>query len=261
MKKICFYLKADLKRLLYSARFMTAVALTVGALLFGALEGIDLDAGVLYVFSLVMYGMPARMILVCACVSFADSFCEDSEHKYMMQQIIRGNAGAYISARMVSIFLAAMLTTVLGIFLFVNILHFHLAWVETSGIQLYDGLLRAGGFRVFLQSRKFELYFLCYGIQYGCLSGILSLWASYLSMYISNRMLVLSAPMILCYFADYLLAGIFRGTVSLDLIFSPSNNLFSDDLYSVLSAAAITVVNFALLRMLMVWKIRRKIYE
>ncbi len=261
MKKICFYLKADIKRLLCSPRPILSVLLTVGVLLAAALEGIYWDAGVLYVFSLVMYGMPAMMILICGSVAFADSFCEDMEHKYLMQQLFRGNVGAYVSARMLSIFLAAMLTTALGIFVFVNILHLRLAWVGTSGVEQYESLLRAGGLRGLLEGRRFELYFLCYGVQYGVLSGILSLWASYLSFYISNRMLVLAAPMILYYFADYLLAGLFPGKVNLGLIFSASNNLFSNDLFAVSVVIVAAILNFILLKPLMEWRMRGKIYE
>lgn len=260
MKKFCFYLNTDVKRLLCSARLILSVPLTVGVLLLAALEGIFWDAGVLYVFSLVMYGMPAMMMLICGSVAFADSFCEDMEHKYLMQQLLRGNVGAYVWARMLSIFFAAMLTTALGILLFVNILHLRLAWVETSGMEQYENLLRAGGLRGFLKSRRFELYFFCYGMQYGVLSGILSLWASYLSFYISNRMLVLAAPMILYYFTDYLLAGIFPGKVNLGLIFSASNNLFSNDFLAAAVVAAAAIINFMLLKPLIAWKIRGKIY-
>lgn len=209
MKKFCSYLRADLKRLLCSAKIIISVALTVGVLLLATLEGIDFHAGVLYVFSLVMYGMPAMMILICGALAFA------------------------------------------------NILHFRLEWVGLSGQQHYDSLLRAGGLRIFLKNREFEWYFLCYGLQYGLLSGILSLWASYLSLYISNRMLVLATPAILYYFTDYILAGIFSGRVSAGLVFSASYNLFSDDLLSVLFAAAVTVVNFVLVWVLMTWKIKK----
>lgn len=209
MKKFCSYLRADLKRLLYSGKPALSVALTVGVLLLAMLEGIDFHAGVLYVFSLVMYGMPAMMILVCGAFAFADSLCEDAEHKYMRQQIIRGGVRIYVPARICSIFLSAFVTTALGIFLFTNILHFRLAWVEMSGQQHYDSLLRSGGLRIFLKNHDFKWYFLCYGMQYGLLSGILSLWASYLSLYLSNRMLVLATPVVLYYFIDYVLEGFF----------------------------------------------------
>lgn len=139
MMKFCSYLKADLKRMLCSAKPFLSVILTVGVLLLATLEGIDLHAGVLYIFSLVMYGMPAMMILVCAAAAYADSFCEDVEHKYMMQQIIRGNVGAYVFARMSGIFLAAMFTTAFGIFLFVNFCFFQFTILHyyTDSIKQY----------------------------------------------------------------------------------------------------------------------------
>lgn len=260
MKKFRSYLRADLKRMLCSVKFLLSPVLMAGTLLIAMLEGIDLNTDVLYVFSLTMYGVPAMLILVWGAMAFADSLCEDTEHKYVMQQTIRGNVGAYLSARACSIFLSAMVTTVIGIFLFANILHIRLAWTGADS-QQYEHLLRAGGLRIFLRSRSFEPYFLCYGIQYGLLAGILSLWASYLSLYIANRMLVLALPMILYYFTDYLLEGLFPGMINLGLIFSASNNLFSDDLLAVLFAAAVAIVNFVLLRILMVRKIRRGIYE
>lgn len=50
-------------------------------------------------FSIVMYGMPAMIILVCGSIAFADSLCEDLEQKYVLQQIIRGDLGKYVTAR------------------------------------------------------------------------------------------------------------------------------------------------------------------
>lgn len=63
------------------------------------MEGIDFHAGVLYVFSLVMYGRPVMMILICGALVFADSLYEDAEHHYIRQQIIRGRAKMYVLAR------------------------------------------------------------------------------------------------------------------------------------------------------------------
>lgn len=260
MKKFVSYLKADWKRLLCPGKLLLSIACMTGILLLAMLEGIDLNTDVLYVFSLTMYGAPALMILVCAALAFAGSFCEDMEHKYVMQQMIRGNVGAYVSARVCSVFLSAMLGTVAGILLFVNILHLRLPWTDALS-QQYDHLLRSGGLKLFLRSRRFELYFLCYAVQYGLLTGILSLWASYLSMYISNQMLVLATPMVLYYVVDYLLNGLFHGMVNLGLIFSASNNLFSQDYFAVLFAAALGIGNVVLLGLLMARKLRRKIYE
>lgn len=87
MKKFWSYLRDDLKRLLCSAKMIRKVTLTVVVMLLAALEGIDFHAGVLYVFSLIMYGMPAMMILICGALVFVDSLFADAEHNYMRWQI------------------------------------------------------------------------------------------------------------------------------------------------------------------------------
>ena len=48
-----------------------------------------------------MYGMPAMVVLICGAVAFADSLCEDAEHNYIRQQIIRGRVGIYVSRRLI----------------------------------------------------------------------------------------------------------------------------------------------------------------
>ena len=130
-------------------KLVISIALTMGVLLLSTLEGIALDTNVLYVFSIVMYGMPSMMILVCGAIAFADSFCEDIEHKYVMQQVIRGDIEGYVSARIFSIFSVTMLSVTFGIFLFANIMHFKLAWVDVSGLQ-YDHIIHAGGLRFYI---------------------------------------------------------------------------------------------------------------
>ena len=104
MKKFCSYLRADLRSLLCSVKMILSVALTVVVLLLATLEGIDFHAGVLYVFSLVMYWMPAMVVLICGAYVFADSLCEDAEYNYIRQQIIRGRVGIYVFTRLCSIF-------------------------------------------------------------------------------------------------------------------------------------------------------------
>lgn len=259
MKKLFCYLKADLKRSLCSVKFPLSVILSVGVLLLATREGIALDADVLYVFSIVMYGMPAMMILVCGAIVFADSLCEDMEHKYALQQVIRGDLKTYVTARLLSIFCATILSTALGVFLFAGMLHIRLPWADRAGLQ-YDHIIHAGGLRIFLTHGMYPAYYFCYGLQYGALVGIMAVWAACLSIYVPNRMLVLSAPMILYYFMDYALAELSSGALSMGLIFSPSNNLFLNDLLSVLLVIGIAFVNLCLAGKMMLMSLRGKIY-
>ena len=220
-------------------KFLISIALMICVLLFSTLEGIALDTNVLYVFSIVMYGMPAMMILVCGAIAFADSFCEDIEHKYVIQQVIRGDIERYVSARILSIFFVTMLSVTFGMFLFASILHFKLAWVDVSGLQ-YDHIIHAGGLRFFLIHKWYSLYYFCYGIQHS---------------------ITPPAPMIQYYFMDYILSALSSGTLSLAAIFSPSNNIFLNDFLSVLPVVMIAVMNLILLRKLLIRKLRRKICE
>lgn len=259
MKKIYCYLKADFKRSICSIKFLLSVILTIGVLLLATQEGIALDTDVLYVFSIVMYGMPAMVILVCGAIAFADSLCEDTEHKYVLQQVIRGDLETYVTARILSIFCATIISTALGIFLFAGILHIRLPWADISGLQ-YDHIIHAGGLRFFLIHELYPVYYFCYGLQYGALVGIMALWAACLSIYVPNRMLVLSAPMIIYYFTDYALAESSSGTLGLSIIFSPSNNLFLNDFLSVLLVGGIAAVNLCLVRKIMLMSLKGKIY-
>ena len=119
-------------------KFLISIALMICVLLFSTLEGIALDTNVLYVFSIVMYGMPAMMILVCGAIAFADSFCEDIEHKYVMQQVIRGDIEVYVSARIFSIFSVTMLSVTFGMFLFKFVIIYILPYLLYSfSIQFY----------------------------------------------------------------------------------------------------------------------------
>lgn len=260
MKKIYPYLRADLKRAVCSKKIALSIILTTGVLLLATLEGIALNTDVLYVFSLVLYGLPSMLILVCGATAFADSLCEDMQKKYILQQSIRGDMKSYVSARVISIFIASVLSSALGIFLFACILHIGLPWADTDGAQ-YDVMINAGRLSTILGRRWFPLYYFSYGVQYGILVGILAVWASFFSIYVSDQMLVLSTPMIIYYFADYALAKISSGLLNLSIIFSPASKLFENDVLSVLFIILIAAVNLILIRFFLINGLRRKYYE
>lgn len=148
MRKLKGYFLADVKRAFVSSKFLMAIVLMIIILFFATLEGIALDTNVLYVFSIVMYGMPSMIVLVCAAIPYADSFCEDVEKRYIFQIAIRGGIKNYVSVRVLSIFLSAMVTTSLGLFLYALILHLRLEWVDMEEVAIqadgYSYLLKQG---------------------------------------------------------------------------------------------------------------------
>ncbi len=256
MRKMKGYFLADFKRAFVSLKFLMAIILMIIILLFATLEGIALDTNVLYVFSIVMYGMPSMIILVCAAISYADSFCEDVEKRYIFQIAIRGGIKNYVSIRVLSIFLSAMVTTSLGLFLYVLILHLRLEWVDMEEVAM-----QANGYSYLLKRGWYLAYYLGYGIRYGALAGLLSLWASCLSIYLPNRMLTLAAPMIIYYFVDFILAKLFQGSLNLSAIFSPGQSLYFDESFAIALVVGIVIINFWLLRRILMGALRKKIYE
>lgn len=260
MKKLYPYFRVDLRRAVCSGKAVWSIILTAGVLLLATHEGIALNTDVLYVFSLVMYGMPSMLILVCGAVAFADSLCEDMQKKYILQQSIRGDIKSYVSARVLSIFIVSVLSSALGIFLFSCILHIRLPWADTDGTQ-YDTMVHAGRLSFILRCRWFSLYYFSYGVQYGILVGILAVWACFFSIYVSNQMLVLSTPMIIYYFIDYTLTEISSGLLNLSKIFSPSGKFLENDILSVFFVFLIAAVNLILIRFLLIKGLRRKYYE
>lgn len=256
MRKLKGYFLADVKRAFVSLKFLMAIVLMIIILFFAMLEGIALDTNVLYVFSIVMYGMPSMIVLVCAAIPYADSFCEDVEKRYIFQIAIRGGIKNYVSVRVLSIFLSAMVTTSLGLFLYVLILHLRLEWVDMEEVAI-----QADGYSYLLKRGWYWAYYLSYGIRYGTLAGLLSLWSSCLSLYLPNRMLTLAAPMIIYYFIDFILAKLFQGLVNLSVIFSPGKSLYFDESFAISLVVGIVIINFWLLRRILMGALRGKIYE
>ena len=76
-------LYADLYRAFFSKRFAFSVLLVIAVLLAASFEGIALHTEVLYVFSLVMYGMPAMLVIIGGVSAYADSIFSDIEHRYI----------------------------------------------------------------------------------------------------------------------------------------------------------------------------------
>lgn len=250
-------LKSDLCRAIESKRILIAVIMVIMILFGASFEGISFDEDILYMFSIVMYGMPAMIILIAGTFAHGDSICSDMEHKYISNMILKGGLNEYVVTKILSIFITAMISIVLGILCYVGILHIFIPWTQQDGNQ-YEFLMQSGGFRYFLGKNMFLSYFLLYGIQYGLLAGSLAVFSAYLSLYITNKMLVLATPFLAYYFMDFILADFFQEQITLATVFSASNNLLKNDLKSFLLAVVISALFLAAVGMLTRRKIKKE---
>ena len=159
IKKMKNLMVSDLCRAFESRRILIAIIMVIVILVIASFEGISFSEDVLYTFSIVMYGMPAMIILIAGTFAYGDSICSDIEHKYMNNVILKSSLREYVLSKMLVIFITAIITITIGILCYVGILHFFMPWVQINGNQ-YEFLMQSGSFRYFLSKKMFILYFL-----------------------------------------------------------------------------------------------------
>ncbi len=246
------YLKSDIRRLIKSYPIYLAI-LGVAAAIWFSLENFAFEEGlvngnVLDTYSLAV-DMSGIMIAYAFCAfSYATVFCEDLENKYARYGIIRGNTWRYVAAKSIAVYGSSVVTMVVGSLLFVVLVRFKLPWTSDyadHGLYLggmYSSLIAGGHYWIYV--------FLC-ALQMGMLAGVLSLAASFLSMFISNKMLILITPILL---QQILLE--FRGNSWFSvMLISPKINQFPTDIQYFLTVLGCSLC----LSTLLTWGIYKKI--
>lgn len=214
MDEIVKYIKVDLYRCFLSKRFVTAVVIIVGVLLLSVQEAEQgyFDADVYSYFLFTMEMTPHLLIFSGAAFAYAGSFCEDREHCYIRNEVMRGNKKSFVAARVVTVFLSAQIAVTLGAAIFACILHFFHPWALPDTTNMYETVLEAGIFQGLSKGGYHFLYFVLWGLCYGAFAGILSIVSTWISLYISNTVLMLISPVVIYYFLDILYSKFFTAT-------------------------------------------------
>ncbi|MGN0483421.1 MAG: hypothetical protein ACI4HI_07700 [Lachnospiraceae bacterium] len=252
------FLKADLQRAFGSIRFPVAVILVILALLFGIggdLQGVN---NVGYMISLAMHGMGIMLLLPVAAAVYAGSFREDLEHWYMRDIVVRGNQKAYVNTRCSTIFFSAVVVTTVGFLILVIAARCCMPWVLPDD-SMCETMRDEGVFGYFLKQHWYLLYYLLFGLQLGCMTGVFALASAVLSLFIPNRMLVVASPLFIYYFLEQFIFGLLPIPVMglLDLWNLKVEMINNQPLLSLLIMASLTVVLFLLLEKVAYSRIRR----
>ena len=259
-RKINFfsYLRVDCVRVFSSWRFLVGIIGVCAVMYLASYEGIDTSTNVVYVVWLIVYGMPFMISLVFSAFPFSCCFCEDVEQKYAYWQVARGNLTSYAISKIIVVFLSAAITTMMGMLLYVSILRFQIPWIEEND-AICQSALTLGGFRSILQSGMYYLYFALFGLQFGMLSGLLSVLAAAVSLFINNRLLTLSVPFMGFYLLSYYGGALIDyDKFNLISIYNATYNLWSNDLISFLYAIGFSVFGLLMMGGLIVWKLNRR---
>lgn len=188
------YLRLDINRIIKGNRILFAVAGAVLSLFF-SLEGqFDSQLSVYGTFQYASMAMGFVLLFSFCAYPYAGSLVEDFEKKYIYYQVMRGSMVKYIISKVIVIMLSSIMVMALGCCLFALFYSNICPWkeqdwnAENNKTVVFGYLLKL--------DLDFFWYFL-YGLQRGIYSGILSLGAAFLSLYLSNKMFVLIIPVLL----------------------------------------------------------------
>ena len=232
------YLKTDIRRLIKNYPIYLAIV-GVAVSMWFSLEDYAFTEGMVNGNALDTYGfavsMSGIMIAYAFCAfSYATVFCEDLEYKYARYSINRGNTWKYVVSKAVVVYGASVITMVLGSLLFV------------ASIRFMEGMYGS-----LIVGKHYWPYVFLSALQMGMFAGTLSLAASFLSMFVSNKMLILITPILI---QQILLEYRGKGWFSVMLIY-PTLNRFSTDIQYFLTVFGCSLCFSALLT----WGIYKKI--
>lgn len=251
------YIRSDHLRCKKSCRYLIGIGGVFFTLLFAHIDNQYSKKSVLFMAQYVMDGIPFFMCMIFGIFAFSDSICEDIKTNYYRLAILRGDIKEYCNGRTATIFFSAFLSLIVGFLLFIFFLKLNFPW-KAENDSVYRAMIRSGAFRTILKGEHYVLYYAAVGLKLGILAGNLALFSALLSLYVKNRLLVYSVPVISFYF---LANATYQLPVSLwwmDLykIYISSYNVWNNDTMSFIWALLIGGILFFSLRVLIFRRIK-----
>ncbi len=249
-----YYFLMDCKRSILSEKFLIGAVGCFFVLFFGAFSEFECGISAYYMYVYNMFGMPFLLTLTFGSLAYADCFCADLENNFIRQQVVRGSIFKYTISKIAAIIVSSMLTYMVGAFGYLLAMRIKFPWIhQMEKEELCE--------RSVLTNHGHMLsYFALITIQYALLVALMAQLAAYVSLYINNRLMILTIPLMAYYSMMYLGIGFFRSTPSMRIeyifipeIFSP----FSNDLLCFLWALLVFAVISFIIGILIYKKIQR----
>lgn len=192
------YLKVDLYRMIHAPQFYIGIGSVFLVYIVSTAQTYS-GTNVADIFWLVKFFSMIICIFAGSSFAFANSLLEDEEHRFCYAAVLRGNNKAYVRAKVICCFLAAMLTIIIATLLYVCLLRMRLPFFETDNSD-YDNMRKFEIFGSWIRDGGFFIYFLGSGLLLGLLGGMLSLVSMWLSLVAKNKMFAVCIPVVGYYF-------------------------------------------------------------
>ena len=252
----CFsYLRSDIRRCINGKEFWIGNLCCFLVLYFSGYDYVKYAGSVRTTLLAIVGTMPFLLLFSFASMAYSDCFCADRENKYIQQMLIRGDLWPYVVAKTIVIQISTMLTILLSAALY--ILYVRIQWplfseTEKEELDLYMYTSMADMPYLYIMAEFFK---------YAILAGVLGILAAYISLYIQNRLLLLTVPLMVYYYVMNWTGRLNGDFVRFraEFIFTPFyGDLIWDHAYkSYLWAMAIVAILAVILNIAIVKKIRK----
>lgn len=185
------YFAMDLKRLFYTKKLFFSIIVMIVTLFFSLEKISNIHTSVMYIFVKAASSVGFILCFTICAYPYGTSIADDVTDSYIRYSIIRGGIIKYTVAKSLWIVLSSVIVMVSGCALFVVINSIFLPWQDKN---MYVFYCETTSLTVLFNSDLDIISYVIFGIQYGLLAGILSLLSGYISLYITNKMLVLAIP-------------------------------------------------------------------
>lgn len=256
------YFRTDLKRGFFSKKWIIGVLGVWGTFLWAGEN--FLSDSILGHIAIILYGVPFCITFAFCTFSYGTSICEDFENRYIFLLTIRGRLMNYIISRVIAICIYSILTMVMGMCLYIIFLKRNYPFIASEIDGVYISLLEFGAFSDLLAKGNFIQYFLAVGFQIGLLAGTLSVVAAYTSLFLKNKLIILSVPLMInllfTYFVNNYIGD--KAFLNLKYIYNATyGKVFTNELYSIFYTVLVTLLCISILTTCIYAKITRRIFN
>lgn len=218
------YFVTDLQRIFRKKETYIGIAGVTAALFFSI--NANPQGTVIDDFLYGTYGAGFVLAFVFCCMSYGTVYSEELENHYIRYAVSRGGLKRYVAAKTAAIFLGAVWVMGAGCVLFGILTSLGKPWMDEN---IHNELIKSGGYFWLAEKKCYILWILAYGLQWGLLAGALSLTAAFVSLFITNRLLVLAVP-ILCYQVITEVSESFKTAMwSIQSVFDARYRMFGSD--------------------------------
>lgn len=186
------YFVTDIYRLFTSVRFYAGILLVMIFLYFPVYENGNSKLSVLNMFLKSVLSQNFMLCYVACAIPFSSAFQEDLETYNIRYAAVRGNLKEYVISNIYTQIISSILVMMFGVILF---------WLITSIWFPFTDRLTLEEFYVQLNplynSKTIMLWVVIWGLKAGVHASLFTLMSSLVSLFITNKMLLMACPLLI----------------------------------------------------------------